>query len=78
MRLAVIVEAIDAEAAMAPVGALSQSSTGAVTDNRAYTGAPPTPRCGSVVRDASCREAWASLNPIFLMVPWQASTSLWR
>jgi len=37
-RLAVIVETIDAEAAMAPAGALSMSSTGAVVDNRAYTG----------------------------------------
>merc|ERR1719502_1614403 len=38
MRLAVIVATIDSEAAMAPVGALSMSSTGAVVDNRAYSG----------------------------------------
>jgi len=38
LRLAVIVETIDNDAAMAPVGALSMSATGAVTGNPVFVG----------------------------------------
>lgn len=40
MRLAVLVEMIDMETAMAPAGALTQLSTGAVKENLAFAGLP--------------------------------------
>mmetsp|Transcript_49949 Transcript_49949/g.124200 ORF Transcript_49949/g.124200 Transcript_49949/m.124200 type:complete len:271 (+) Transcript_49949:26-838(+) len=42
LRLAVIVETIDSEAAMAPIGALSMGPTGAVLGNPAFTGIDKT------------------------------------
>jgi len=43
MRLAVLVNMLDAENAIAPAGALCMLSTGAVKENTAYAGAPPRP-----------------------------------
>ena len=43
MRLAVLVNKLDAENAIAPAGALCMLGTGAVKENSAYAGAPPRP-----------------------------------
>ena len=58
MRLAVLVNKLDAENAIAPAGALCMVGTGAVKENSAYAGAPPRPtRARRRPRAQPCRPA---------------------
>ena len=58
MRLAVLVNKLDAENAIAPAGALCLVGTGAVKENSAYAGAPPRPtRARRRPRAQPCRPA---------------------
>ena len=58
MRLAVLVNKLDAENAIAPAGALCLLGTGAVKENGAYAGAPPRPtRARRRPRAQPCRPA---------------------